>query len=84
MGYNRNMKTTIDITDGLVEEAKGLAAARGITFREVVETGLRRVLEDSAPRKTFKLRKASFGKGGLVPGVTWDEIREKAYEGRGG
>ena len=45
MGYNRNMKTTIDITDGLVEEAKGLAAARGITFREVVETGLRRVLE---------------------------------------
>ncbi len=77
------MKTTIDITDGLAEEAKSLAAARGITFRDVVEAGLRRVLEDSATKKPFKLRKAGFGKGGLVPGVTWDEIREKAYEGRG-
>jgi hypothetical protein len=39
------MKTTIEISDRLLREARDLAASEGITLRVVVERGLRRVVE---------------------------------------
>jgi Arc/MetJ family transcription regulator len=80
------MKTTIDIADGLLAQARQQAQEQGTTLRALVEQGLRSVLEDSARPHGFKLRKASFGGSGLRAewvDASWDRIRELAYEGRG-
>jgi len=81
-----HMKTTVDISDSLLEAAKEVAASQGITVRELIETGLRLALKDRKRPKSFKLRKAGFrGKGLQTPmkGVPWDRFRGMAYEGRG-
>jgi hypothetical protein len=44
------MKTTVDVPDELYRRAKAEAALRGRKLRDLVEEGLRLVLE--APRKT--------------------------------
>ena len=81
------MKTTIDIADALLKDAKRVAARGGVTLRFLVEQGLRRVLDErrrEAPG--FKLRKASYKGRGLQPGIddmSFDGMRERAYEGRG-
>ena len=81
------MKTTIEISDSLLEEAKRLAAKEGTTVRAYVEQGLRRILAERKSRGRFRLRKATFKGKGLQPGVqdpTWERIRETIYQGRGG
>ena len=82
------LKTTLDITDTLFEEAKRIAARDGETLRSLVEQGLRKVItERQAKTRPFKLKDASFGGGGLTPefqNATWAEILEASYEGRGG
>ncbi len=86
-GTVTHMKTTIDIADPLLEEAKRRAAAEGTTLRALVEAGLRAVLAREATQRPFHLRDASFGGNGLQPGVVegdWEAIRDLAYEGRGG
>lgn len=40
------MRTTINLPDGLAEEAKARARERGQTFTSLVVDGLRRVLDD--------------------------------------
>lgn len=83
-----HMKTTIDIADSLLQQAKLVAAAEGTTVRELVEVGLRTVLHQRQERSVpFELKRASFkGKGlqAAVEGLGWDELRELAYQGRGG
>ena len=84
--YN-HMKTTIEISDSLLDEAKKLAAKEGTTVRAFVEQGLRRVVAERKSRGMFRLRKAAFRGKGLQPGVedaTWERIRETIYQGRGG
>ena len=81
------MKTTIEISDSLLEEAKRLAAKEGTTVRAYVEQGLRRIVAERKTRGQFRLRKATFKGKGLQPGVqdaTWERIRETTYQGRGG
>lgn len=81
------MKTTVEISDQLAEEAKALAARENTTLRDLIETGLRIVLRERRRRKAFKLRDASFGGRGLQPEFRdgeWERMREAAYEGRGG
>ncbi len=81
------MKTTIEISDSLLTEAKKLAAKEGTTVRAFVEQGLRRVLAERKSRAAYRLRKATFKGKGLQPGVedaTWERIRETIYQGRGG
>jgi Arc/MetJ family transcription regulator len=81
------MKTTIEIADSLLEEAKKLAAKEGTTVRAFVEQGLRRVVAERKSRGKFRLRKAAFKGNGLQPDVedaTWDRVRELIYQGRGG
>lgn len=43
------MRTTINLPDGLAEEAKDRARATGRTFTSLVVDGLRRVLAEEAP-----------------------------------
>jgi Arc/MetJ family transcription regulator len=81
-----HMKTTIDIADPLLARAKQVAAAEGVTLRELVEDGLRQVLEERERRPAFRLRRATFRGHGLQPDVaegSWQRIRDLAYEGRG-
>jgi Bacterial antitoxin of type II TA system, VapB len=82
------MKTTIEISDALLDEIRKLAAREGTTVRALVEQGLRHVVTERRRRAgAFRLRKASFKGAGLQPGVmatSWERIREMAYEARGG
>jgi hypothetical protein len=51
------VKTTIDLPDELLIEAKKLAVDRRTTLRELVEAGLRRELaERTAPRSPWKVQ----------------------------
>ena len=80
------MKTTIDIAEPLLIRAKQVAATEGVTLRELVEDGLRQVLEQHEQRETFRLRRATFRGQGLQPDVaagSWQRLRDLAYEGRG-
>jgi hypothetical protein len=82
-----HMKTTIDIPDPILDEAKKLAAREGTTVKALVELGLRRVIADRRRDAGFRLRKAAFRGNGLRPeleGASWERIRELAYEGHGG
>jgi len=81
-----HMKTTIDIADPVLAEAKAVAAREGTTLRELVESALRHELASRATRKPFKLRDASFKGSGLTPefqGKSMQEIIDASYEGRG-
>lgn len=83
------MKTTIDISDALFNQAKSVASHQGSTLRSVVEAALRLYLESAgAPAgNPFRLRRHSFDGRGLRPEVAdagWERIREIAYGGRGG
>lgn len=80
------MKTTVEISDPLLTRAKRQAAREGTTVRALIEQGLRKVLDERAEPQPFKLRDASFKGRGLqqgVRGLSWERIREMAYEGRG-
>ncbi|HSB72583.1 MAG TPA: type II toxin-antitoxin system VapB family antitoxin [Candidatus Methylomirabilis sp.] len=81
------MKTTVEIPDSLLDEARRLAAREGRPVRALIEEGLRKVLAERKRAATFRLRKATFKGQGLQPhlaGATWERIRDTAYEGRGG
>lgn len=78
-----HMKTTIEIPDPLLEEARKVAAAEGSSVRALVEAGLRRVLVDKRRRSGFRLRKVTFGGSGLQPGVSAAAFNDLGYEGRG-
>ena len=79
------MKTTIEVSDALLEAAKRLAKERGTTLRAVMEEALRAVVETEP--SDFRLRDASVPGEGLHPEVQaggWERISELAYRGRGG
>lgn len=82
-----NMKTTIDIADSLLNEARRTAAQEGTTLRALVEEGLRTVLQSTRRRAPFRLRKATFRGRGLQEDFVdggWERIRDEVYKGRGG
>ena len=81
------MKTTVDIPQPLFDEAKKLAANHRTTVKALVEEGLRHVIGEHQRSGVFRLRKVTFKGEGLQPdmeGVSWEELRERVYEGRGG
>jgi hypothetical protein len=79
-----HMKTTIEISDAILERAKQVAAREGTTLRALMEDGLRQVLK-ARRSGSFKLRDASVAGNGLTPefqGASWDKLRDAAYEER--
>jgi putative antitoxin of VapBC-like toxin-antitoxin system len=80
------MKTTVEIPDSLLDEARKVAAKEGRPVRALVEEGLRKVLAERKRATAFRLRKATFKGQGLQPHLAdaaWERIRDTAYEGRG-
>ena len=82
------MKTTLDISDPLLEQVKKIAARDGETLRSLVEQGLRKVVaERKAKAKPFQLRDGSVGTAGAASAyedLSWEAKRALMYEGRGG
>jgi Arc/MetJ family transcription regulator len=79
-------KTTIDISESLLAEAKEVAAREGTTLRALVESGLRTAIDRRLRGERFRLRDASVDGTGLQPefrDAGWERVRDAAYEGRG-
>ena len=79
------MKTTVEIPDRLLREAKQYAAKQGIPLRTVVERGLEMAVR-GAPRsnRRFQLKTVTTKGEGLVCDGSWSTIRSLIYEGHGG
>jgi hypothetical protein len=80
------MKTTIEISDTLLEAARQVSRREKTTVRSLVEEGLRKVIAEREGSRDFRLRKATFKGTGLQPQVTgasWEQIRSLIYEGHG-
>jgi hypothetical protein len=80
------MKTTIEIPDSLLKEARKLASREGTSVKALVVEGLQKTVSERKRPGTFKLRKATFKGKGLradLQGASWERIRDAAYEGRG-
>lgn len=81
------MKTTIEISDPLLLQARQVASQQGTTLRNLIEQGLRKIVAEKKVAAPFSLRRATFKGEGLQPemrGANWDRMREMAYEGHGG
>lgn len=77
------VKTTVEISDALLRQAKRVAANEGIPVRELIEQGLRHALAlHERPRKSG-FRQVVFHGSGLTPEfekARWDKFREAAYQ----
>jgi len=81
------MKTTVEIADSLLAEAKALAAREQTSLRNLIERGLRQVVQERTLRSDFELEDGSVPGRGLRPELRdsgWPEIRRTIYETRGG
>lgn len=81
------MKTTVEIPDSLLDEARKVAVRQRTTLRVLIIEGLRRTVAERKRAGSFRLRNASFRGAGLqdeVAGAPWERIRDMAYEERGG
>jgi Arc/MetJ family transcription regulator len=78
-----HMKTTIEIADALLTEARQVASHDQTTLRSLVEEGLRQIVRERKQKPRFRLRKASFRGKGLRPEISEGDWDTMAYEGRG-
>lgn len=81
------MRTTIRLSDALLERAKREAAKRGITLTALIEQGLQREMAKPAKvseRRRVRLPVCKRG-GGLLPGVDLNDSAAllDRMEGRG-
>ena len=79
------MKTTVEIPDAVLKEARRVATHEKTTVRALIVEGLRRVLAERKRKGTFRLRKASFKGSGFHPdlaGAPWEKVRDTIYQSR--
>jgi hypothetical protein len=77
------MRTTLEIADPLLREARKIARRENTTLRALVEQGLRQVVAEKKKQKPFRLRDGSVKGDGLHPDVanlSWQEILDLANE----
>jgi predicted transcriptional regulator len=80
------MKTTIELPDELIEQARRVARQERATLRALVEEGLQRSLEARRQAVRRQLDFPSYGGSGLTEefqGVPWSRIRDEIYRERG-
>lgn len=82
-----HMKTTIDIADSLLLEAKRVARSESLTLKNLTEEGLRLALEKRSTQKRSSIKPVIVNGKGLSKEFQtggWDAIRSAAYEEHGG
>lgn len=62
------MKTTLNIPDSLIKDAKRRAVEEGVTLTDLLVEGLQTRLARSLPARPLPVSSAG---GGLLPGVGW-------------
>lgn len=80
------MKTTIELPDVLIEQARRVAQREGVTLRALIEEGLQRSLEARRREDRRRLDFPSYGGNGLADefqGAPWTWIRDEIYRGYG-
>ena len=87
--YLRAQKRDVVFVCGSDEHGTAIpiqATKEGTTVRALVEQGLRNVLAERKQKQPFRLRKVVVHGKGLhseARTLTWDQIRDRSYEGRG-
>ncbi len=80
------MKTTLDIADNTLKQAKELARRERATLRALVEEGLELVLKARASKPPYRSKPVTFSGRGLTPAyrdASWEKIRDEIHKGRG-
>jgi len=80
------MKTTVELPDSLLRQAKRTALRERTTVKALIERGLRLVVAGRTSGRGFKLRQAGFRGDGLVAGRSlqdWSAVRDAIYSERG-
>jgi len=80
------VKTTVEIANALLDEARRAAAEEGTTVRALIEEGLRHLLRERSRQRAFRLRRATFKGRGLQASAgdgSWERVRAFVYEDRG-
>lgn len=67
------MRTTINISDGLLERAKRKALESGRTLTSIIEDALRESFASKKATAKRPVRITTYGRGGLLPGVDLDD-----------
>lgn len=79
------MKTTIDVSDALLERARRHARKVGKPLRALVEEGLRRVLLDATSKdRPYRLPDRSVGEArgkNPIESLSWQDLRDEIYRG---
>ena len=76
------MKTTIELSDELLDQVRRVARREGATLRALMEEGLQRSLEARRRMVRRHLDFPSYGGGGLTAdfqGASWSRIRDEIY-----
>lgn len=75
------MKTTLVVNDGVMRKVRAEAARRGTTISEIVESALRRYLEEaSGPRSKELPALPTFAGGGFLVDIADREELTRAFE----
>ena len=80
------MKTTIEIPDSLLKEARKLALREGTSVKALVVEGLQKTVAERKRPGNFQTAQGHLQGKGLqadFQGASWERIRDTSYEGRG-
>lgn len=81
-----HMKTTVEIAEDLLRQAKATAQRERTTLRALLEEGLRWAIGRRRGKTKFELADGSVPGKGVQPGVDegdWGALRDGIYSGRG-
>ena len=76
-------KTTLAVNEALFDDVKRIAVLRGVPMRELFEEGLRAVVDQSKRPENFRLPDGTFYGDGMVREMSFSEMIEESYAGRG-
>ena len=80
-----SMKTTVEISDALLDRAKRHAKRTGRPVRALIEEGLRTVLQQAKTRNRYRLPDHSVGDPSSpnpLELMSWQDLRDEIYGGR--